>query len=158
MPELKYAKYIVTESLASTPPPGFLKRREEQRKAGNYLESTRMLALNDAIARGALYCDTVWLWHKNGAKGVETEIAHSHDFDEVLGFMGSRRDNPKDLNAEIEFWLGDEKYMLTKSCLIFAPRNLSHCPLIFHRIDSPILFFTLGNGTNYTRATGSEEQ
>jgi hypothetical protein len=158
MPELKYAKYIVLRDLAKPPSAGRLKRREEQLKSGNYLESTHMLSLNDTIANGALYCDTVWLWHKNGAKGVETEIAHTHDFDEILGFMGSRRDNPKDLDAEIEFWLGDEKYMITQSCLIFSPRNIPHCPLIFHRIDSPILFFSVGNGTSYTRATGSEEQ
>jgi hypothetical protein len=157
MPELKYAKYIITEDLAKTPPAGFLKRREEQRKSGNYLEATHMLSLNESIAKGALYCDTVWLWNKKGAKGVSTEIAHTHDFDEILGFMGSRRDNPKELNAEIEFWLGDEKYIITKSCLIFAPKNISHCPLIFHRIASPILFFTVGNGTSYTRDTGSEE-
>jgi hypothetical protein len=157
MPELKYAKYIITENLARKPPAGFLKRREEQRQAGNYLESTRMLSLSDAIAEGAFYFDCVWLWDKKGTKGVQTEIAHSHDFDEILGFMGSRRENPKELNAEIEFWLGDEKYLLTKSCLIFAPRNLPHCPLVFHRIDSPVFFFTGGNGTSYTRVTGSEE-
>ena len=157
MPKLKYAKYIVTEDLRKTPSAGFLKRREEQHKSGNFLEATHMLSLNDDIAKGALYCDTVWLWHKNGTQSVATEIAHTHDFDEILGFMGSSGDNPKDLNAEIEFWLGDEKYMITQSCLIFAPRNIPHCPLVFHRIDSPILFFTVGNGTSYTRASGSEE-
>jgi hypothetical protein len=156
MPELKYAKYIITEDLARTPPAGFLKRREEQRQAGNYLVATRMLSLNDAIVKGGLYCDTVWLWDKKGTRGVETEIAHSHDFDEILGFLGSRRENPRELNAEIEFWLGDEKYIITKSCLIFAPRRISHCPLIFHWIKSPVLFFTVGNGTSYSRATGSE--
>jgi hypothetical protein len=157
MPGLKYAKYIVTEDIRTTPPAGFLNRLAAQRAAGNFLDSTHMLSLNESIAKGALYCDTVWLWHKNGAKGIEVEIAHTHDFDEILGFMGSRRENPKDMDAEIEFWLGDEKYLITKSCLIFAPRNIPHCPLIFHRIDSPVLFFTVGNGTNYTRASGSEE-
>lgn len=59
--------------------------------------------------------------------------------------------------AEIEIWLEDERHILTKSCLIFAPRNLSHCPLVFHRIDNPVFFFTDGNGASYTRATGVEE-
>jgi hypothetical protein len=157
MPELEYAKYIITQDLVKPPPAAFLKRREEQRKAGNYLESTHMLSLNDSIAKGAFYFDCVWLWDKKGTKGVATEIAHSHDFDEILGFMGSRRENPRELGGEIEFWLGDEKYILTKSCLIFAPRRLSHCPLAFHRIDSPIFFFTGGNGTSYGRVTGKEE-
>ena len=74
-----------------------------------------------------------------------------------LGSWAAGGRTPRTLNAEIEFWLGDEKYIITKSCLIFAPRNIPHCPLIFHRIDSPVLFFTVGNGTSYTRASGSEE-
>lgn len=157
MPELKYAKYIITEDLRTTPPAAFLNRLAEQHAAGNYLDSTHMMSLNENIIKGGLYTDIVWLWQKHGSKGYETEISHSHDFDEILAFMGSRRENPKDLNAEIEFWLGDEKYLITKTCVIYAPRNVPHCPLVFHRIDSPVLFFTVGNGTNYTRATGKED-
>jgi hypothetical protein len=157
MPELKYARYIITEDFRSNPSAGFLNRLAVQRAAGNYLDSTHMLCLNEKVLKGGLYTDIVWLWEKHGAKGFETEIAHSHDFDEILCFIGSRRDNPKDLNAEIEFWLADEKYLIKKSCVIWAPRNIPHCPLIFHRIDSPVLFFTVGNGTAYTRASGSEE-
>ena len=157
MSELKYAKYIITEDLAKPPPAGFRKRLEEQRKAGNYTESTHMLSLDDSIVEGGFYFDCIWLWNKHGADAISTEIVHSHNFDEILGFMGSRRENPRELNAEIELWLEDEQYVLTKSCLVFAPAGLSHGPLIFRRIDSPVFFFTGGNGTSYTRATGSEE-
>jgi hypothetical protein len=40
--------------------------------------------------------------------------------------------------------------------LIFIPRNMKHLPLIFRRIDSPIFFFTMGNGKTYTRTSGIE--
>lgn len=157
MSELKYAKYVITEDLSKPPPAQFRQRIEEQRQAGDYVESTHMLSLNDSIAEGAFYFDCVWLWHKHGARGVQTEIAHTHDFDEILGFMGSRRESPRELNAEIEFWLEDEQYIITQSCLIFVPRGLPHLPLIFHRIDSPVFFFTGGNGSSYGRTSGSEE-
>ena len=140
MPEQKYAKYIITEDFRSTPPESFLNRLAAQRAAGNFLDSTHMFTLNDKIIKGGLYMDMVWLWHKHGAKGFETDVAHSHNFDEILCFVGGRQENPRELNAEIEFWLGDEKYIITKSSIILAPRNVPHCPLIFHRIDSPVLF------------------
>jgi hypothetical protein len=157
MSEKKYAKYIITESIRTQPPPaGFLKRMEDQRKEGNYLESTHMFSLNDSIAKGAFYTDCVWMWDLKGSKGVQVEIAHSHDFDEVLGFIGTNRENPRDLNGEIELWLEDERYVITQSCLIFVPRGMKHLPLIFKRIESPIFFFTEGNGTSYTRSSGHE--
>ncbi len=39
----------------------------------------------------------------------------------------------------------------------FATEDLSHCPLVFRRIDSPVFFFTGGNGTGYGLVTGSED-
>jgi hypothetical protein len=154
MAEKKYAKYIITEPKA--PNAGYLKKKEDQRKSGSYTETTRMFGLDDSIAKGAFYTDCVWIWDKKGPEGVKTEIAHSHDFDEVLGFVGTIREDPRELGGEIEFWLDDEQYVFTKSCLIFVPRGLKHLPLIFRRVDHPIFFFTEGNGSAYTRATGKE--
>jgi len=156
MAQLKYAKYIITENLAQPPPAGFLKRMQEQRKAGNYFESTHMLSLNDSIVEGAFYFDCVWLWNKHGAEAVQMEIGHTHDFDEILGFIGSRKENPRDLNAEIELWLEDEQYIITESSLIFVPRGMKHLPLLFRRIDSPVFFFTGGNAASYRRTSGNE--
>jgi hypothetical protein len=157
MAEKKYAKYIITENIRTAePPPEMMKRMEAQRKAGNYTESTHLYNLNDKIIPGAMYVDCHWLWKKHGTSGLETEIAHSHDFDEVLGFIGSNRENPRKLDGVIEFWLEDEQYIIDYSCLIFVPRGLKHLPLVFRRIDSPVFFFTAGNSTTYTRSTGNE--
>jgi hypothetical protein len=153
--ERKYEKYIITEP--KSPSPHYLKKKEEQRKSGSFTESVRMFSLDESIASGGFYVDCVWLVNKQGPNPVQTEIAHTHDFDEVLVFAGTVRDNPRELGGEIEFWLGDEQYIFTRSCLIFVPRNLSHLPLLFRKIDSPIFFLTAGNGTMYTRSSGQEE-
>jgi hypothetical protein len=153
----KYEKYIITENIRlSQPPPEMMKRIEEQRQAGNYTEGTAMFNLNDKIIPGAFYVDCHWLWKTHGVRGIQTEIAHTHDFDEVLGFIGSSRENPRQINGEIEFWLEDEQYIIDYSCLIYVPRGMKHLPLIFRRIDSPVFFFTAGNGTAYTRSSGNE--
>ncbi|MCJ7604750.1 MAG: hypothetical protein MUO19_01790 [Dehalococcoidales bacterium] len=157
MSERKYEKYIITENIrTAAPPPGFLRRREEQKKLGNYTEETDMFRLDDSIIPGAFYIDCHWMWEKHGTGGLQTEISHSHDFDEVLGFIAGNRENPRQLNGEIEFWLEDEQYIIDYACLIYVPAGMNHLPLIFRRIDSPIFFFTAGTSTDYTRSSGED--
>ena len=159
MPAKKYAKYVITEDVRpKTPPPaGMLKRLEDQRKQGNYTDSAHVLSLNDAIAKGALYFDAVWMVDKHGKPPTNIEIAHSHDFDEILGFFGNYGGDAHDLGGEVEIWLEDEQYILTKSTIIFAPSGLAHGPISFRKITRPILFFTTGSNKSYTRATGQEQ-
>jgi hypothetical protein len=138
--ELKYQKYILTD----------LKLPEEQQKrADEYAKrATRILWLEDFVIKGAPSIICSWYW-----KATETEgtPAHTHDFDEVIGFIGSDPDNPHDLCGEVEFWMANEKYILTKSCLIFVPKGLKHCPLRVTKVDRPILFLAVGTSGKYSR-------
>jgi len=158
MAERKYAKYIITENKVSLPPPPpqALKRMEEQRKAGNYTESTHMFSLNDAVAKGAFYVDCVWMWEQKGTGGVYTEIAHAHDWDEVWIFAGTDKKNPRELGAVLDFYLGDEQYLVDKSCIVYIPAGLSHGPCGMKKLDRPVLFITMGNSTKYDRTAGNE--
>ena len=74
---------------------------------------------------------------------------HAHPFPELLSFFGLDMDHPERLNAEVEFWMEDEKYTLNKSCMIYVPKGMKHCPLIIHRVDRPIFHFTTGPGKDY---------
>ena len=140
MSELKYQKYILTD----------LKLPEEQQKrADEYAKrATRILWLEDFVIKGAPSIICSWYW-----KATETEgtPAHTHDFDEVIGFIGSDPENPHDLGGEVEFWLEDEKYTLTKSCLIFVPKGLRHCPLRVIKIDRPMFFLAVGISSKYSK-------
>jgi quercetin dioxygenase-like cupin family protein len=147
--ERKYAKYIfydlkpISQEMAAV-------MKEAQKKSQSTVEATRIVDLDTTRAKGAPYMDFVWLW-KGSAKGY-TEQEHTHDFDEAIGFVGSKGEkNPRELGGEMEVWLGGEKYLITKSCLIFIPKGMKHCPIRFNRIDSPILFFSFGMATQYTR-------
>lgn len=159
MAKSKYEKYIIYD--VKPPPPGakpmpIPKRIQEQRAKGNYFESTWMFTLDNKVAEGGFYTNCVWLWAKKGADDLEIEIAHTHDFDETLGFIGTVPGDPRALGGEMELWLEDEKFAITKSCLIFVPRGMKHLPLILKRIDSPIFFWTAGNGSMYGRTSGNE--
>jgi mannose-6-phosphate isomerase-like protein (cupin superfamily) len=145
----KYAKFIFTD-LKPIPPQMAEMMKQMQVKSQSTVEGTRIVDLDTTRAEGAPYMDFVWLW-EGSAKGYSEE-EHIHDFDEVIGFLGSRLEkDPRELGGEMEVWLGGEKYLINKSCLIFVPKGLKHCPIRFDRVDSPILFFTFGMATKYSR-------
>jgi hypothetical protein len=102
------------------------------------------------------YVDCVWLW--KGSSENMVEESHSHDFDEVIGFIGSNREDPQDLGGEITIWLDGEKHVLNKTCLIFVPAGASHCPIIFNRIDKPIFFVTISPSTKYSRVPAGDSE
>jgi hypothetical protein len=92
---------------------------------------------------GAPQTEFVWLW-KGSAKG-NSEPEQTHDFGKVIGFFGSKGQSDwSNLGGEMEVWLGGEKQLITRTCLIYIPPGMKHGPIKFNRIDSPILFFTFG--------------
>jgi hypothetical protein len=136
----KYEKYILTD----------LKMPEEvAARQGEYSErATRILWLEDEILKGAFSVILSWYWKATEKEGSPS---HVHDFDEVVGFIGNDHRNPQDLGAEVEFWLEDEKYMLTKSCLIYVPKGMRHCPLRVAKVDRPILFLAISLTPKYVK-------
>jgi hypothetical protein len=136
----KYEKYILTDLKL---PANVQTRESEYNK-----RATRILWLEDEIMEGASSVILSWYWKPTEKEGSPS---HVHDFDEIIGFIGSDPQNPRDLGGEVEFWLEDEKYLLTKSCLIFAPRGLRHCPLRVTRADRPILFLAFSTTTRYIK-------
>lgn len=139
MVEKKYSHYIVTRPKpnenrtvfdANLPPP-------ESR--------TRAIYLDNEVVKGAFYVATSWFW-KPTDKGPDP---HTHEFDEVLGFFGTNPDDIFDLCGEVELWLGNEQYLLDKSCMVFIPKGLVHCPLLMRRVDRPIFHFSAGTNGMY---------
>lgn len=140
MAERKYEKYILTDlkllANVAARQPDYNKR------------ATRILWLEDKIMAGASSIILSWYWKPTEQ---ESTPSHVHDFDEIIGFIGSDPQNPHELYGEVEVWLEDEKYLLTKSCLIFAPKGLRHCPLKVIRADRPILFLAFSVTTKYVK-------
>ncbi len=108
----------------------------------------RIAWMDDHIVKGSFYTEAVWIW--KGDEGSVEKI-HTHDYDEVITFFGSDFENPDELNGEIEFWFDDEKYIFTKSVMLFIPGGLRHCPLIIRRVDRPIFHYTAGMGKSHTQ-------
>ncbi len=129
----KYAHYIVTDSDPNKPELADMR--------------TRLLYLGDDVIKGAFWLSLAWY---SGPFEAVTE-PHVHEYDEILAFLGTDPDNKQDLGAEIELYIGDEKHTLTKSCLVFLPKGLSHCPLIVKRVERPLIHFSTGPVASYER-------
>ncbi len=146
MAEKKYSKYIVTN----------LKPNIAEASWTNPIQTAgsgkggRLLFLDSELVPGAFYVETAWSFpQKPGHEPRTVAEAHKHEYDEVLAMFGTSTEDPYDLGGEVEFWLGDEKYILTKSCIIFIPSGLMHCPLIYRRVDRPIFNFSTHGGKMY---------
>ena len=139
MAELKNKKYIVENlvpGVKERTPPG----SEEYRKVISFINSN--------VVNGAFFAGFVWYLKPFPKPDDTSNQSHTHDFDELLGFLGSDWENPGELNAEIEFWLEDEKYTLKRSCMVFIPKGMRHCPLKLISSERPVLHFGIVPDSN----------
>jgi len=148
MAEMKYAKYIITEP-KEWPPEALARMAAGRAERKSTIKSTRLMSVDSEILPGFFYVDCAWLW--SGGENEGGGEAHTHDFDEVIGFIGSNRDDPHDLGGEVTIYLDGKKEVLTQTCLIFVPAGVPHCPYFFNRIDKPIFFVTISPSGSYTQ-------
>jgi hypothetical protein len=156
MPGIKYAKNIVTDTREYTPQE-IAQIQEMMKKSPitSTIKLLRLLWMDDTKVKGAsFYMECIWLWEGKTTSGT-TEEPHVHDFDEVIGFISTDPDNPRELGARMEIILGDETHFLTKSCLVHVPAGMKHCPLTFRKVNRPVFFFTLAPISHYGRTPDS---
>jgi hypothetical protein len=152
----RYAKNIVTDTREYTPQEiAMLQEMMKKNPIKSTVKLLRLLWMDDTKVKGAsFYMECIWLWEGRTTSGT-TEEPHVHDFDEVIGFISSDPDNPKELDARMEIILGDETHFLTKSCLVHVPAGMKHCPLTFREVNRPVFFFTLAPISRYGRTSAS---
>jgi hypothetical protein len=67
---------------------------------------------------------------------------HKHTCAEFLYFIGGNPMDFKDFGAEVELEMGEEgeKHFINTTTWVYIPAGLLHCPLIFQKVDKPIMF------------------
>ena len=76
------------------------------------------------------------------APGAEMPC-HTHTVGEILCYYGSDPADPYNLHAEIEFVIGNESHVITKSSLIFVPAGVPHSKPLVNAIDRPVFHFAI---------------
>ena len=126
----KYGKYIITDEIY----------REIPEYAG-----TSLFANN-----GELKGDISFTYH-TVAKPIDFNDRHSHDFQEILCFVGGNPLEITDFDAVVEYTMGDEKHVITKPACVTMPPGLVHCPISIKNVsdEKPIIFMAISMASEY---------
>ncbi len=108
----------------------------------------RIIWMDGDVCPGAFQMNTAWYSAVPERDPIFPEHVHD-DCDELIGFFSSDPDNPYDLGGEIEYTVGGEAHLLTKSTMIFVPANLPHNPMRILKVDRPIFHFSVVTKTKY---------
>jgi len=71
--------------------------------------------------------------------------AHTHDFDQIIFFLGGDPSNVTEFGAEVEMSLGEplEKHIINYTSCVYIPAGLMHCPLNIVTVNKPIMFIDI---------------
>jgi mannose-6-phosphate isomerase-like protein (cupin superfamily) len=71
--------------------------------------------------------------------------AHTHDFDQVIFFLGGDPGKIGEFGAEVELHLGKDqkKYIINYTSCVYVPAGLMHCPLNVKKVTKPIMFIDI---------------
>jgi hypothetical protein len=106
----------------------------------------RVIYMDGRVVPGSFYVEAVWVVGSVPRSHPE----HSHDHDEIVGFVGSNMDDLTDLGAEIDFVVNGEKTTITKTCFIHIPAGVKHGGLCFRKIDRPVFQIAMLRQDNYS--------
>ena len=111
---------------------------------------SRILYMDAAQVPGAFQMNTTWYVHAPDFRPLPYHEEHVHDFDELVGFLGSDPENKYDLGGVIEIGINGELHRLTKSSIIFMPAGMKHLPLSILELRRPILHFSVSLSPAYS--------
>lgn len=142
----KFSKYIITRRV-----------NPEQKNAWSPAyrpqDRTKLMRLDEEVVKGAkLFAEAVWFWPSMTETNISERSTktHVHDYDEVLGLIGTNPGDPYDLCGETEVFLGGERHIINKSVLLYVPAGLEHGPFRELKMDRPIIHFECRNsGRHY---------
>ena len=94
---------------------------------------------------GEFGADVCMGYHCLANTEYKAERPHTHDYHELLCFIGGDPTNIEDFGAEIEICLGEEqeKHIITSTTVVSIPPGLVHCPLRVNRLDKPVVFLEI---------------
>jgi hypothetical protein len=140
MAERQFEKYIITD---------YKPRVHKKDWFATYRpeDKTPLLRLDADIVKGAkMFVECSWFWPAmvDNESLARSSKPHCHDYDEIVGMVGTNPDDLYDLDGEAEITLNGEKNIVTNSCLIYLPTGFEHGPFRETKMNRPIFQFECG--------------
>ena len=65
----------------------------------------------------------------------------THEYHEIIAFIGGNPENIHDFGAEVRICLGEEmeEHIITGPTVVSIPAGMSHCPLTVTKCEKPIV-------------------
>jgi hypothetical protein len=78
--------------------------------------------------------------------------SHIHSEAELLMHIGTNPDDPDDLGAEVELYMGPEleRHVITQTTVVFIPPNFIHAPWNPLKTTRPWIFIEVNQGLRHT--------
>jgi hypothetical protein len=98
-----------------------------------------------------------WMYWKCIEKPYVDELeTHKHDFDQYLVFLGGDPKNMLDLGGKVELTLSEdginkEVHTFTGYTTVYIKAGLYHCPLVYKKVTTPIIFYDFVNTMQYNK-------
>ena len=136
MAETKYGKYFL-----SGPPPGF-----------THPLGPVVTRLDDTVIKGSYFYMIHWVIPNPDYEMPVGHPPHIHKDAELLFHIGTNPDDPTDLGAEVEIYMGPEleRHVFNKSTVIYIPPNFIHCPWRPLKTVRPWIFIEVNQGVMHT--------
>jgi hypothetical protein len=90
-----------------------------------------------------------------GNMGAEPPRPHTHDYNQVMLFLGCNAADMGELGAEVELGLGEEgeTYMITTSTAVTIPAGLAHYPAHINKMDRRFVYMEVSITTKNSMKT-----
>ena len=122
-----------------------IKHGEYITELGGVTSAYKQIAADQVIAMGSRDlngADFSLGWNYLTEPFLMVAEAHTHDFDQIVFFLGGNPADVTDFGAEVEISLGEplEKHIINYTSCVYIPAGLMHCPLNIKTVNKPIMF------------------
>ena len=93
-----------------------------------------------------IYLELAWIYEMPEPRALVPKV-HSHPYDQIALNIGSDPQRPEYLGAEVESYIGGEKYVCNKTAAFFLPRGVEHGQVTWTKFERPHIQMSIMLGT-----------
>ncbi len=111
--------------------------------------------MEDSVVKGSYFYLVHWMLPNSKSPfnfPMSGHPPHIHKYPELLFHIGTDPDNPTDLGAEVEMYMGREleRHVFNRSTVIYIPPGMIHSPWRPITTTRPWIFIEVNQGPDHT--------